>query len=357
MDGPSTSKNTSNTNSNDKELDLSRDEKEFQGHTKRPDILTTVRVRRRRRGLRHVAEDLLFTLTFSESDMGALPIVNVLMGVHQSVLVLVQKLKAYFNDKQRRLCFFSADMADMNQMTSPIFSGGRDLWNESERKIVSSILTPLLAFLCSNREIDLRAGLEVKCCVTSIAHTLEYDERQANRRVTKRPPPDDHLVGHRGSSLKSIDHYSGRHHGLILVPRGIPQDLSLFDGRCMPVAFCIGKMIFEAAMQGEKTVKKLLHELRGLSQRAKASQKQKNATGQKIWTETRKLLCTSPNGPYSYSCLDDLSRKFNCQVVVFSNLLAQPIYTFPSDSMQTHPECPCIFLQEISTLDPQVKTQ
>ena len=147
-----------------------------------------MRVRRRRRGLRHVAEDLLFTLTFSESDMGALPIVNVLMGVHQSVLVLVRKLKAYFNDKQRRLCFFSADMADMNQMTSPIFSGGRDLWNESERKIVSSILTPLLAFLCSNREIDLRARLEVKCCVTSIAQTLEY-ERQANRRVTKRPPP------------------------------------------------------------------------------------------------------------------------------------------------------------------------
>ena len=129
MDGPSTSRNTSNTNSNDKELDLSRDEKEFQGHTKRPDILTTVRVRRRRRGLRHVAEDLLFTLTFSESDMGALPIVNVLMGVHQSVLVLVRKLKAYFNDKQRRLYFFSADMADINQMTLPIFSGGRDLWN------------------------------------------------------------------------------------------------------------------------------------------------------------------------------------------------------------------------------------
>ena len=181
-------------------------------------------------------------------------------------------------------------------MTSPIFSGGRDLWHESNKEICNSILKPLFAYLCSNTEVSLSSGLEIKCCVLSLAHTSEYDQKK-KRKAKKRPPPDDHLVGHRGNSLKPIDHYSGRNFGLILVPKGIPSHPTLFENRCLPVAFCIGKMIFEASYQGEATVKKLLYELRGLSQRAKATVKHKNSIGNKIWEETKTMLdqiCTTP---------------------------------------------------------------
>ena len=111
-------------------------------------------------------------------------------------------------------------------------------------------------------------------------------------------------------------------------------------------------MIYQASYQGEATVKKLLFDLRGLSQRAKASKKHKNTIGRKIWEETQSMLdeiCTPANGPHSYSLLDDLTWKFN--------LLAQPLYTFPSNSAQTRPDLPCVFLQEVVTLDPQAKTQ
>ena len=69
-------------------------------------------------------------------------------------------------------------------------------------------------------------------------------------------------------------------------------------------------MIYEASYQGEATVKKLLFDLRGLSQRAKASKEHKNTFGRKIWKETESMLdeiCTPANGPHSYSLLDDLT--------------------------------------------------
>ena len=142
---PSTSADSNQSNS-DKENNLERAQKTFEGENKTKELVTSITVRRRRRGLRHVAQDLLFVISFRESDAGSQPILNVLLGVHESILVLIRKLKRYFNDKKRRLCFFSADLEDL---TSPIYGGGRNLWEESEKEICNSILRPLFTYLCS----------------------------------------------------------------------------------------------------------------------------------------------------------------------------------------------------------------
>ena len=99
---PSTSAGSNQSNS-DKENNLERAQKAFEGENKTKELISSITVRRRRRGLRHVAQDLLFVISFRESDAGSQPILNVLLGVHESILVLIRKLKGYFNDKQRRL--------------------------------------------------------------------------------------------------------------------------------------------------------------------------------------------------------------------------------------------------------------
>ena len=84
----------------DKENDLERARQTFEDQTKTQELVTSITVRRRRRGLRHVAQDLLFIITFSESDGGAIPILNVLVTIYQSIIELIRKLKKYFNDKK-----------------------------------------------------------------------------------------------------------------------------------------------------------------------------------------------------------------------------------------------------------------
>ena len=82
--------------------------------------------------------------------------------------------------------------------------------------------------------------------------------------------------------------------------------------------------------------------------------------GEKIWRITQAVLdeiCTTSIGPYSYSCLDDLCCKFQIQCIVFSGLLAQPIYFFPLNEMEPRADLPCIFLQEVVSLDPNSKAQ
>ena len=63
---------------NDKEGDLARAQRTFEGQTQTAELTSSITVRRRRRGLRFVAQDLLFVIKFEESDAGALPILNVL---------------------------------------------------------------------------------------------------------------------------------------------------------------------------------------------------------------------------------------------------------------------------------------
>ena len=123
MDGPDPSQSSS-----DKGHDLDGAKRSFDSVQRTPTLRAQITVRRRKRGTRHVAEDLLFVVTFSQSDAGNLPVLECLLGVHSSIISLIEKLKNFFDDKQRRLCFFSASV---DQMVSPMFSGGQDLHNTS----------------------------------------------------------------------------------------------------------------------------------------------------------------------------------------------------------------------------------
>ena len=121
----------------------------------------------------------------------------------------------------------------------------------------------------------------------------------------------------------------------------------------------MGRMLFKAAYCGEKEGQQMVNDLKCFT-RARASKELKNSVGQKIWRETQDTLdeiCTPAEGPHSYAVLDALCRKFKVQAVVFSGLLEQPTYIFPLDEAESRPDLPCIFLQEIVTLDPEAKAQ
>ena len=181
-----------------------------------------ITVRRRKRALRHVATDLLFVVTFSQSDAGELPVLNCLIGVYEAILTLIRKLKNYFNDQKRRLCFFSTNLKSMK---SPTFSGGQDLYGEKEEEICKSVLKPLFNYLCSNAEVSLSEGLEIKVCVLNWAHNIEYDNQK--RPIRKRALPYDHFVG----SLKELHAGTSPHRGLIIIPLGTPNEPELFRRR------------------------------------------------------------------------------------------------------------------------------
>ena len=148
-----------------------------------------------------------------------------------------------------------------------------------------------------------------------------------------------------------------KHSSLITIPQGIPQDPELFKDRCLPVAFAMGRMLFNAAYCGEKQGQQMVGDLKCFT-RSRASRELKNSVGQRIWKATQEALdeiCTPAEGPHSYSVLDALCRKFQVQAVVFSGLLEQPTYIFPMEEAESRPDLPCIFLQEIVTLDPEAK--
>ena len=175
MDQPGSSKSDPSTSQSDKEHDLEAARKSFESTLSTPTLKVNITVRCRRRALRHVATDLLFIVTFSESDAGELPVLSCLIRVYESILTLIRKLKRYFDDQKRRLCFFCANL---KSMTSPVFSGGRDLFGEKEQEICNAVLKPLFAYLCSNAEVSLSAGLEIKVCVLSLAYTIEHDNKK-----------------------------------------------------------------------------------------------------------------------------------------------------------------------------------
>ena len=107
-------------------------------------------------------------------------------------------------------------------------------------------------------------------------------------------------------------------------------------------------------------MKNVLKELKSLSQLTRVSNKKKNAIGEKIWRITQAALddiCTTSIGPHVYDCLNDLCRKYNFQCIVFSGLLAQPLYFFPLDQAEPRPDLPSIFLQEVVSLNTNSKTQ
>ena len=79
-DQPSTSRGIP-----EKGIDLEKAQDAFERENRTEQFVSKIVVRRRKRGLRHVAEDLLFVVSFEEAEMGPQPILNVLMGVHGSI--------------------------------------------------------------------------------------------------------------------------------------------------------------------------------------------------------------------------------------------------------------------------------
>ena len=97
MDRPSTS--------TDKETILGAAKQAFESSYSTPTLNIKIEVQRRKRGVKHVAKDILFVVSFSSPDGANQPLLNFLVGVYESILTLIRKLKRYFDDSQRRLVF------------------------------------------------------------------------------------------------------------------------------------------------------------------------------------------------------------------------------------------------------------
>ena len=214
-----------------KETDLTLAQGDFEETINQPTISAEIIVRRRKRGRAFVATDIVFEIQFRQSTAGNLPLLSVLISVHKVMITLISKLKDYYNDRQRQLAFFSAHV---DKMTSPIFLGGVSLHEQLEQEIAQQILRPLFMYLVSKNEVDLNSNLIINACVMSLDHTTAHDAMKRRRRQL---PGPDHLVGHRGSSLKEIDHYSGPCHGLIVITQGFPQQPQAFAKNASP--FCL----------------------------------------------------------------------------------------------------------------------
>ena len=118
---PSTSSGVS------KETNLDLAKEVFEKKIPSPRIDAEIVVRRRKRGKAFVAEDILFEIQFRQSSSGNLPLLSVVVSVYHVLKEIVEKLKGFYDDKKRRLAFFSSHV---DQMTSSIYSGGRSIHEE-----------------------------------------------------------------------------------------------------------------------------------------------------------------------------------------------------------------------------------
>ena len=131
--------------------DLQQAKLDFEDVLPYGDLEVDIKVRRRMMGTKFCAEDLTFVIQFKY--------------VGQVGNLVIGHLKANFDNGMKRYCFFSC------QMTSGIYSGMQDLYNETEEQLASSILRPLLNYLVSKKETRLDSNLEVKCTICSLDHT------------------------------------------------------------------------------------------------------------------------------------------------------------------------------------------
>ena len=115
-----------------------------------------------------------------------------LVFVNEAVISLVDKLKNYFDDSKRRFCFFSAHI---ESMTSDLFSGARNIHEESSEISAASILEPIYGYLSSNTLIDLKKNrFEIRATVLSFNHSERYDQkRQKTPNVPRRPYPEGQI--------------------------------------------------------------------------------------------------------------------------------------------------------------------
>ena len=143
-----------------------------------PTISCDISVRRLRfKKRRFHTEDLVFTINFhpgSEKDREDLLIMNSLVYVDSAVKSLVESLKIYFDDSQKRLCFFSAHI---DGMVSDVFFGSRNIHEEETDISAASILEPLYGYLTSNSLASLRsANFEIRATILSLRHTEAYNQ-------------------------------------------------------------------------------------------------------------------------------------------------------------------------------------
>ena len=147
--------------------DLQQAKNNFEGTLPYGQMEVNITVRRRRMADRFCAEDLTFIMEFNQTGQN-ITLLDCIISIHQSLKEMIRRLKEEFDDGMKRYCFFSCRV---DQMTSSIHSGLRDLYEEPEDQLASSIMTPLLLYLASNKEVRLDSNLEVKVTLCSLEHS------------------------------------------------------------------------------------------------------------------------------------------------------------------------------------------
>ena len=171
---PSTSKDD-DSEYEDAEGQLESAKATFEKSIWKSQVNAEINVRRRTRGCNFIAEDILYEVNFSRSDEGNLKLITALISIYHVIIELVRSLKRFYSNKKRRLCFFSCTVPEM---VSGIYTGGQNLYTQSERSISHSILSPLFHYLTSNAEIRLSSDLCIKVSVLSLEHTRFYDRNK-----------------------------------------------------------------------------------------------------------------------------------------------------------------------------------
>ena len=98
---------------------------------------------------------LVFTMNFyhREGTGGGGILMGSLISVYQSVKTLVTRLHRWFDDSLRHYVFFSASM---DSLVSDIFSGARDIQNETPKSLPLPSFT--LSHTGSGRYVTTRGG-------------------------------------------------------------------------------------------------------------------------------------------------------------------------------------------------------
>ena len=159
----------------------------------------------------------MFSINFhpgNEKDGEDLLFMNSLVYVDSAVKSLVESLKIYFDDSQKRLCFFSAHI---DGMVSDVYSGARNIHEEETDISVASILEPLYGYLTSNSLASLKAAnFKIMVTILSLRHTEAYNQKRGKTNVPQRPLPMERL-----GALSDNDKEKTPP-GIILVPSGFP---------------------------------------------------------------------------------------------------------------------------------------
>ena len=211
--------------------DLQSAKDTFEGVLAYDTLEVNIKVRRRMMASSFCAEDIVCVLEFKQTgEMGNLPLMACMLTIHQALLELVRRLKTEFDNGMKRLCFFSCSV---DQMTSSIYSGMRDLFGELEEDLVGAIIHPLFVYLCSKTEVKLDSNLEIKCTICSLTHTTAFLKRgkRKSRPINRKALPQRRKLGYRRTPKRKSPKFPQRHYGKIIVPSGFPAKMKIFENR------------------------------------------------------------------------------------------------------------------------------